>query len=131
MKRFPIPSKSRQKGVVIVEAMVAILLFSIGVLAIAGLQASMIQNSSESKFRAEANYLAQQMIGRMWSDLGGTVLTNYTREWDISDKLPNGKLTVTSPSASQYDIVVTWQQEGQEEHNFTTTATVPTPASIL
>ena len=63
-----IPAKSAQQGVVLVEAMIAILIFSMGVLAVVGLQAAMIKNTADSKYRADAGYIAQQRIGLMWSD---------------------------------------------------------------
>jgi len=61
-------SKSAQGGVALIEAMVAIFIFSIGVLAVIGMQAVSIRTSSDAKYRADAAYLADQLIGRMWAD---------------------------------------------------------------
>ncbi|MBI5438475.1 MAG: hypothetical protein HY936_05950 [Nitrosomonadales bacterium] len=60
--------KSAQQGLVLLEAMIAILIFSMGILAIVGLQAAMIKNTADSKSRVEASYIAKQRIGLMWSD---------------------------------------------------------------
>ena len=54
--------RKSQQGVVLIEAMIAILLFSLGVLAIVGLQAAMIKNVDDSKYRTEASYIAQKRI---------------------------------------------------------------------
>ena len=117
------PFKSAQQGVVILEAMIAILIFSIGVLSVIGLQAVMIKNTGESKFRAEANYIAQQRIGQMWADPDN--LANYLEaNFDISTLLPNGTRTVTQPVAGQFVVTVTWQQPGEAQHTFTTTASI-------
>ncbi len=119
------PLKSAQQGVVLLEAMISILLFSIGVLAIVGLQAAMIKNTADSKYRADASYIAQQRIGLMWSDPDN--LVNYLEEdTDISNLLPGGTRTVTQPVASQFTVTITWQQPGAGEvqHNFTTTARI-------
>lgn len=62
----PIPGK--QAGAVLLEALVAILVFSFGVLAIVGLQASSIKSSSDAKYRADAASLANQILGMMWAD---------------------------------------------------------------
>ena len=58
----------QQSGVALLEALVGILIFSIGILAMMGLQAQAIRNTVESKYRNEAAYLANQIIGQMWVD---------------------------------------------------------------
>jgi type IV pilus assembly protein PilV len=119
--------RSFQRGAVLLEAMIAILLFSMGVLALVGLQAAMIKNTSASKFRADASYIAQQRIGQIWADPDnaiGYVETNT----DISDLLPNGLRTVSRPDSvnfpDQYMITITWNEPGQPQHQFITTATI-------
>lgn len=62
------PSPKRQGGVALLEALVGILIFSIGILALMGLQAQSIRNTVEAKYRNEAAYLANQIIGQMWVD---------------------------------------------------------------
>ena len=44
-------SRGRQAGVMLLEAMIAILIFSVGILAIVGMQGTAIQNMSEAKYR--------------------------------------------------------------------------------
>ena len=61
-------SVSRERGSVLVEAFIAILLFSIGILGLVGVQAAAVKNAAEAKNRAEASYLASQIIGQMWAD---------------------------------------------------------------
>ena len=114
--------KSAQQGVVLIEAMIAILLFSIGVLAIVGLQAVMIKNTADSKYRAEASYIAQKRIGQMWAD-PVNIATYVETNFDISAVLPGGTRTVALTAAGQYQVTVTWLQPGAGEttHNFTTT----------
>jgi type IV pilus assembly protein PilV len=115
--------RSAQHGVVLLEALIAILIFSMGVLALVGLQAAMIKNTSDSKYRSEASFIAQQRIGMMWSD-PDNVLTYLENNTDISTLLPSGTRTVSQPAAGQFIVTVTWQQPGQPQHNFTTTATI-------
>jgi type IV pilus assembly protein PilV len=116
-----------QQGIVLLEAMIAILLFSMGVLALVGLQAAMIKNTADSKYRADASYIAQQKIGQIWADpdnAPGYVVDNT----DISDLLPNGLLTVTQPDPinvpSQFTVTVTWREPGQSAHQFSATAII-------
>lgn len=60
-----------QAGVMIIEAMVAMIIFAIGILGLVGLQARMNTAVIESKYRAEAALLADELIGTMWSDAHG------------------------------------------------------------
>jgi type IV pilus assembly protein PilV len=60
-------ANSAQRGSVLLEAMVAILIFSVGVLAIIGLQVASVRASGDAKYRAVASVLADELIGRMWA----------------------------------------------------------------
>jgi type IV pilus assembly protein PilV len=117
--------KPAQQGVVLLEVMIAILIFSMGVLAIVGLQAVMVKNTADSKYRADASYIAQQAIGRMWSDPANAASYVETNT-DISSLLPDGKRTVAQTGPNQFTVTITWQQPGAGEvqHNFTTTAQI-------
>lgn len=61
-------SISSQRGSVLLEALFAFVLFSVGVLALVGLQAVSVKNSADAKYRSDASYLANQIIGQMWVD---------------------------------------------------------------
>ena len=60
-------NRDRQNGSVILEALIAILIFSVGILALVGMQAITINNVSDAKYRADASFLADQIIGEMWA----------------------------------------------------------------
>lgn len=55
-----------QSGFMLLEALIAILVFSLGVLALVGLQTVSIKQSGESKYRADAILLANELIAEMW-----------------------------------------------------------------
>ncbi len=76
-------------GVALLEALVSILIFAIGILAIVGLQAASIKNAGESKFRADASFLANELIGEMWAEdrTAATLSTNFSS--------PNGAIYTT------------------------------------
>lgn len=115
-----IPRKPAQQGAVLLEAMISILIFSVGILAIAGLQAAMVKNTTDSKFRSDASFIAQKAIGEMWSDQAN--LASYLGTSTVSE-LPNGSMTATQ-SGVQVTVTVTWQQPGESQHNFTTIASI-------
>jgi len=54
-----------QTGAMLLEALIAILIFSIGILAIVGLQVSSIKLANDSRYRSDASFLANQYIGSM------------------------------------------------------------------
>ena len=57
-----------QAGSVLLEGLLGLLIFSTGVLALVALQAMSVRDTAEAKYRADASFLANQIIGRMWSD---------------------------------------------------------------
>ena len=57
-----------QGGSVILEAMIAILIFSMGILALMGMQVAAVNTVTESKYRSDASFLANQIIGQMWAN---------------------------------------------------------------
>lgn len=54
----------------LLEALIAILIFSIGILAIVGMQATALQDLGEAKYRTEASFLANQVIAEIWGGIG-------------------------------------------------------------
>lgn len=58
--------RAGQSGVMLLEALIAILVFALGVLALVGLQTLSIKQSSEAKYRADAVLLANELVGQMW-----------------------------------------------------------------
>jgi type IV pilus assembly protein PilV len=64
-----------QRGATLLEAMLGILIFSLGILALVGMQALAVKRVTEAKYRADASFLANQVIGEMW--VNRTNLANY------------------------------------------------------
>jgi type IV pilus assembly protein PilV len=52
----------------LLEALISIAIFSIGVLGLIGLQAAAIKNADDARQRAVAAFYANQLISRMWAD---------------------------------------------------------------
>lgn len=78
------PLAKEQRGVMLLEALLSILVFSVGVLAIIGLQAASVKQSSDAKYRSDASLLANELVGEMWvSDrLPATLQTNFATGGD-------------------------------------------------
>jgi type IV pilus assembly protein PilV len=67
--------RNAQSGVMLLEALIAILIFSLGILAMVGMQAMGIKLATDSRDRAEASNLASQLVGEMW--LNRAALASY------------------------------------------------------
>lgn len=55
----------KQSGLTLIESLISILIFSLGILGLAGLQANAIKMSTDAKYRADAAFLANDLIGRI------------------------------------------------------------------
>lgn len=131
----PGPVRRSVRGFMLIEALVALLIFAFGVLGIVGLQASMTKAQTQSKFRADAALLAQQAIGTMWSD--ATNLASYATatcgghprcdDWKtrVAVALPNGRTEIAFPlSATEPEIKIFWTPPNEQEHKYTTTSAI-------
>lgn len=101
-----IQTPSRQRGVMLLEALVGILIFSIGILAMLGMQAIGMRNTVEAKYRSEASYLANQIVGAIWVDRAN--LSNY--DSTVSTYAPRdnwvGQVNARLPMATTYTPVI-------------------------
>lgn len=128
----PIPKRS-MRGFMLIEVLVSVLLFSVGVLALVGLQANMNQAQGAAKVRTDASYLASELTGLMWADVSN--LDNYKdascaayprcKAWQdkVADRLPNGVGTVTVNSGT-VTIQINWQQSDGVPHNYVSETTI-------
>jgi len=122
-------TRKQQIGSMLLEALISILIFSVGILAIIGLQAAAVKATSDAKYRSDASLLANQLIGQMWvSDrTAATLQTNFQTggpvytAWkaDVQSTLPMvaanppavGIVPVVGPTttSSLVTITVFWQ----------------------
>lgn len=109
-----------QSGVILLESLIAILIFSIGILALVGLQAVMIGNTSEAKYRSEASLIVQKRIAEIWANpanAGAMTEGDPTDPlnnpgFDISNLLPSGIRYTMQVSPGEFLVLVTWQPPG-------------------
>ena len=71
-----INARKNQSGMLLIEALFAILVFSLGVLALIGFQASAIRASSESRSRSDATLIADQILSEIWTGVPSSTLTS-------------------------------------------------------
>jgi type IV pilus assembly protein PilV len=69
---------SRRRGIALMEALVAVLLLSVGALAYAALQMKGLSANSSALWRSKATLLAYDMADRMRANRSGSVAGNYS-----------------------------------------------------
>lgn len=120
--------RRHQSGVALLEALVGILIFSVGILALMGLQAQSIRNTVEAKYRNEAAYLANQIIGQMWVDRANLAAYDTTAgaspnmtAWraQVANTLPRvvaggANSPTIAVAGNQVTVTVFWQLPGSD-----------------
>jgi type IV pilus assembly protein PilV len=143
-----LPHRRVQTGAYLLEALVGILIFSFGILGIVGLQAQAIRLTNDSEYRAEAVYMANSLISRMWTDNPNLLQANYRSpsgaeylNFKTNQVQPTFKAAMTqdpivyvddgplpsSPSKNGHVVQVTifWQLPGDPVvHNYTTSGVI-------
>lgn len=117
------------RGYVLLEALVALLIFSLGLLGMIGFQAASTKIATDSRFRTEAALLADELMAKMaMSDLAavksdyaqnGTKFQSWYKDRVIgASYLPNATVTIdwTSPSYTSKTLVavltIQWTMPG-------------------
>jgi type IV pilus assembly protein PilV len=118
-----------------IEVLVAILLFSFGILGLIGLQAYAISFSVDAEDRGRAALLANEIASTMWLNKSVTLdATGWsTRAADpTKDGLPNGSVTVVAVAGTtnSADITIQWQApshhaSSDSPNRLTTRVTLP------
>jgi type IV pilus assembly protein PilV len=108
--------RTRQRGFTLIEILVAILIFSFGLLGFVGLQARAIQFSVGAEDSNRAALLANDMAATMVlkNSVNPTVLATEITAWQdraasATVGLPNGAATAVQNSASAATLTVTWR----------------------
>src|SRR5262249_52399738 len=143
----------KQGGVMLLEVLIAILIFSIGILAVVGMQAAAVNNVNDSKYRSEAAFLTNRLLSQMWTDAGSigaysfplgageppklttwlhdTKVGVYTLLPNASTKPPIVTITNATATGAQVTITVRWLMPAEAAqvpqpppHNYTVVATV-------
>jgi len=129
-KRSP---RSGRGGFALVEVLVSVLLFSIGVLGLLAVHAKSSQTSVDSEDRGRAAILASQLASQMWASNSVSLDDSTISTWQTAVAnttgygLPNGSGSV-SVSDSIATITVTWRapwKESSETNRYVTQVEIP------
>ncbi|TVT45772.1 MAG: type IV pilus modification protein PilV [Denitromonas halophila] len=117
-----VPSRRRQSGFSLIEALVSMVVLSIGLLGLAGLQTSALKFNQTAQLRSKAVTLAYDMQERVRSSFtlfqsNDPYSTTLQTEWNtaVATQLPSGVgalCWVTNPSAPTTNCGANWFQDG-------------------
>lgn len=124
----------------LLEALIGILIFSMGILAVVGLVANAVSNVSDAKYRTDASLLANRIIGEMWVDRGNlgsyqyssgappSVLTNWVNA--VNNTLPGASTNPPNIAVvgNTVTVTVSWQPpRATTAHTFSAVALISNP----
>ena len=109
--KMPSRHSPAQQGFALIEVLVSMLLFSLGVAGLIGMQARALQVSTDAQDRVQAAQLAQSLSSEMWV-IKSTMLSDAAvAAWksQIESSLPNGAGEITQNLiGTDATISVTW-----------------------
>ena len=138
----PAKTSHRESGFILADALIGILIFSIGILGLVGLQAATIKIASDSNYRTNASYLAERLVGQMWADNKTTANLQGQYNSPAGPKYIAWKATVAAASSglpgvaanpptvsvdvnNQATITILWQSPGEvAPHSYVLTARI-------
>ena len=125
------PNPTSQQGVILLEALIGILIFSLGILALVAMQAVAVSSVSNAQYRADAAFLANDLISEIWVDRGTSLdnVKNYAVSagstswqpaknwtWKVYRKLPGSfenkpDVVITDPpeGGKQVTVTIRWK----------------------
>lgn len=114
----------RYRGFILLEGLIAVLIFSLGILGLVGMQATAMKHSVEAKYRADASFLVNKLLAQMWADNPASLSIDYgpagakfeawKAELDSTlSGLPGATADITitpiaAPQGNQITITVSW-----------------------
>ena len=123
--------RRHSKGSTLLEGLLAIVMFSMGLLAILRLLTVSAIDSGNSQFRSEASLLASDLVSRIWTgdrsfnginDRFGNASTDDYRDWlaSVQQRLPGVSASTNAPvitigSDRTVTVTLSWQASGDRD----------------
>lgn len=110
-----------ERGSMMMEVMVSVLLLSVGVLGLVRVLGTTVRDSGDIEYRSVAASVADESLARMWIDRANMAAHVVTDE-DVA-QLPSGKRTITVVG-NVATVLITWQAPGDPVRRHRVTATI-------
>jgi type IV pilus assembly protein PilV len=101
-------ARNRQAGVMLIEALLGILIFAIGILALIAMQATAIRAAQDSRFRTEAVNYASDLLNQMVVNINRNGPTQFTDSLAAFRHQTGGTDCAFTGTASTSPVVLNW-----------------------
>lgn len=138
MNAFAHPSSRRRtaRGFTLIEVLISILIFTVGILGAVGMQVRLSQATVANGDRARASMLADEVASQMWLKHSADIAnadSNFYNAWTSrvsnpsTSGLPQGTGTVSYSTTTKIStITITWIPPNQSSsHSFVTSVVIP------
>lgn len=102
------------RGVALVEVLIALLIFMVGVLGIVGLQARAVQFSVQAEDRSRAALLANELVASMWQHKSAALPEDELQAWQgrVAAALPEGRGAIDDAADGVVSVSIEWHAPG-------------------
>jgi len=121
----PVRQHSRRgtHGFALVEVLVSVLLFSIGIIALVRLLGAAVKDTGEIEYRAQAAALADSYVGQIWVDRANIGSYAEAAPGTALAELPAGSRT-TVINGNVVTVTIGWQPPGAPARSHVVVATL-------
>ena len=132
-----------QRGATLIEGLISIAIFSLGIIGLGGLQTQLLAFNTQSQFRAQASYLSEELLGLVVADranaacytmsattppsCANAIAQAAAEDWRarVIATLPGAGTTppaVTLGADGTFGVTLLWQRPTEPtQHNFVST----------
>lgn len=101
-----------QQGIFLLEALIAILIFSFGILGLVGMQSKAISAQSDAQYRIEAANYADKILGQVWLGMDRTSETTVQDSLKLFEyNIQGSNCKFNGGSASGNADVLAWKDD--------------------
>lgn len=124
------------RGFTLIEVLIAVLIFSVGILGTLGMQVRLAQATVQNGDRARASMLADEVASQMWLKRSADIANadpNFYKYWltrvstPSTSGLPQGSGAVAYTTSTKIStITISWTPTNQtSSHSFVTSVVIP------
>ena len=123
MTRARFAPRRTARGFALVEVLVSVLLFSIGIIGLVRLLGSSLKDTGEIEYRAQAAAIADSYVGQIWLDRANLGSYAEAAPGTALDVLPAGRRT-TVVNGNVVTVTIGWQPPGAPARTHVVVATL-------
>jgi type IV pilus assembly protein PilV len=92
----------------LIEALMAILIFSLGILGMVGVNALAVASQSDAQYRTDANKFATEIINQIWVNVDRTTDATIASSLGVFEHQPGGAACAFTGNPSTDPLITNW-----------------------